>query len=74
MTSMRDDTIYLENSIEANLLDALLKEENIPHFIRSYGDLAYDGIFQLQRGWGCVESPKEYRDKIRILLQELRSQ
>ena len=70
---MKDDTIYLENSVEANLLDALLMEENIPHYIRSYGDLAYDGIYQLQKGWGCVEAPEEYRERIRTVLEELRS-
>ena len=70
---MKEDVIHLENNVEANLLETVLKEENIPHYIRSYSDLAYDGIYQFQLGWGCVEAPKEYRDRIRTLLEELRS-
>jgi hypothetical protein len=70
---MKDEPIYLENSVEANLVETVLKQEDIPHFIRSYGDLAYDGLFQFQKGWGCVEAPEEYREKIRAVLAELRS-
>ena len=68
----KEDIIELANGVEANLLSALLKEEEIPHYIRSYGDLAYNGIFQLQKGWGTVESPREYRSRILEILEGLR--
>ena len=45
----------LENEIEAQLLDSILNERNIPHHIQSYHDTAYDGLFQAQKGWGCVK-------------------
>jgi hypothetical protein len=36
----------LENEIEAQLLDSILNERNIPHHIQSYYDTAFDGLFQ----------------------------
>ena len=38
----------LENIIEAQLIDSILNEQNIPHMIRSFHDTAYDGLFQFQ--------------------------
>ncbi len=61
----------LDNEVQARVLDGLLKEHGIPHLIRSYHDLAYDGLFQSQKGWGHVEAPIEYRDVILSILQTL---
>ncbi|MFP3959408.1 MAG: hypothetical protein ACLFUM_06100 [Spirochaetaceae bacterium] len=54
----------LHNDAEARLLHAHLEERGIPHLVRSYHDPAYDGIFQVQFGWGHIEAPPEYRDAI----------
>lgn len=59
--------IALNNEMEAKLVEDLLRERNIPHRIRSYHDSAYDGLFQMQKGWGIVEAPEEYEDEIRSL-------
>jgi hypothetical protein len=56
--------LVLENEIEAQLLDSILTERDIPHFIKTYHDSAYDGIYQSQKGWGRVESPEEYKQEI----------
>ena len=56
--------LVLNNEIEAKLLSGLLKEKRIPHLIRSYHDSVYDGLFQLQSGWGHLEAPEEYRGEI----------
>ena len=63
--------IVLYNEIEADLLDEILTNENIPHLMRSYHDSAYDGIFQAQKGWGHIEAPENYKDKIIELYNEL---
>ena len=47
----------LENIIEAQLIDSILNEQNIPHMIRSFYDTAYDGLFQFQMGWGELCAP-----------------
>lgn len=64
----------LNNEIEARLLSSLLDEEEIPHFLRSYHDSAYDGIFQAQLGWGHVEADPRHHDRIAELLADLRGQ
>lgn len=56
--------LMFQNEIEAMLLDEILTDNKIPHLIRSYHDSAYDGLWQLQAGWGHLEAPEEYREEI----------
>jgi hypothetical protein len=63
--------IELKNGVEADLMTALLEERNIPHLVRSYHDSAYDGIFQVQMGWGHIEAPPEYQQEIERVYQDL---
>ncbi|MCL5270007.1 MAG: hypothetical protein M1457_05530 [bacterium] len=63
----------LDNEVEAQLLDSLLDEASIPHMMHSYHDAAYDGMFQLQMGWGCVIAPVQRRAEILDLLADLRA-
>jgi hypothetical protein len=63
--------LVLKNEIEANIIGTILKEKNIPHIIMSYYDSAYDGIFQIQKGWGYIEAPREYRNKILKIYQDI---
>ena len=63
--------LILENEIEAQLLDSILNEREIPHRIRSYHDSAYDGIYQTQKGWGRVDAPLEYKEEILSIYQDL---
>jgi hypothetical protein len=63
--------VVLENEIEARLMDSILTEQGIPHRMKSYHDTAYDGIFQVQKGWGHVEAPESYRDEIMAIQEDL---
>ncbi len=63
--------VVLKNEIEANIIATVLKEKNIPHIIMSYYDSAYDGIFQLQKGWGHIEAPPEYKDRILKIYRDI---
>ncbi len=63
--------LVLENEIEAQLLDLILKERNIPHLIRTYRDTAYDGLFQAHKGWGHIEAPLKYGEEIKEIYQDL---
>jgi hypothetical protein len=63
----------LENSIEAQLVCSILDQHSIPHRLRSYYDTAYDGLFQLQKGWGELWAPARHREEIRKLLDDVRS-
>jgi len=44
----------LGNEIEAQVLADVLEREAIHFVIESYRELAFDGLFLPQRGWGCV--------------------
>ena len=61
----------LNSEAQARILESKLKEENIPHILRSYQEAAFDGVFQLHKGWGHVEAPDEYRAEVIRILDDL---
>lgn len=63
--------LTLNNANEAHILDEILKERQIPHIIRSFHDSAYDGLFQIQSGWGQLDAPKEYKEEILRIYKSL---
>ncbi len=72
MEMKKQSEITLDNEIQARLLSSLLTEEEIPHYLRSFHDSAYDGIFQAQLGWGRIEADERHHEHIRELLEDLR--
>jgi len=66
--------LVLENEMEAQRLDSILEQENIPHVVRSYHDSVYDGIFQSQRGWGHLEAPEKYSEQIREIFEKMKNE
>ena len=63
----------LENAIEAQLIGSILGQRDIPHRLRSYYDTAYDGLFQLQKGWGKLYAPQSYKQEILQVIADVRS-
>jgi len=64
----------LENIVEAQLMESILKKKGIPHRIRSFHDTAYDGLFQFQKGWGEIFAPPELEQEILEILSLVRSE
>ena len=64
----------LENILEAQRLESILNEQNIPHRIRSFHDTAYDGLFQVQKGWGELFAPSEFKEEIFAVIKMIRSE
>lgn len=64
----------LDNAIEAQLIDSVLKDQDIPHMLRSYHDTAYDGLFQIQKGWGEVQAPAAFKETILEILESIRTE
>ena len=65
--------IIFNNEIEADLMDEILKEKQIPHLIQTYHSEIYDGLFQLNKGWGHIEAEKEYHDEIKSIYNDLKT-
>ena len=63
--------LVFNNEIEAKLLSEILTEKKIPHMVRSFHDSAYDGLFQVNAGWGILEGPEEFRDEIVKIYEEM---
>ncbi|AIS52553.1 hypothetical protein TKV_c13820 [Thermoanaerobacter kivui] len=64
--------LVLENEVEAKLIDGILKEKDIPHVIITYHDTAYDGLFQMVKGWGYIAAPQAYKEEILKIVEEIR--
>ena len=64
----------LESLVEAQVMESILTDQRIPHRIRSFHDTAYDGLFQLQKGWGDLYSPVSYESEIIDILTGIRTQ
>jgi len=64
----------LDNEVEAQLVDGLLSDQDIPHVMRSYHDSAYDGIFQGAGAWGHIEAPLSFHEHVMRVIKEIRRQ
>jgi len=64
----------LDTEIQAGLIDAVLSDRKIPHIMQTYHDSAYDGIFQVQKGWGVILAPREFRSEILAVLEDIKRQ
>ncbi len=62
----------LDNEFEAQLLESILQEHEIPHLLQSYHDDAYGNLFQTQKGWGIILAPESSRQEILEILQDIR--
>lgn len=71
LPDMFERILDIENEVEARLLEKVLKEQEIPFEIKSNHDTAYDGLFQLQLGWGYVLAPEEYREEVERIYRDL---
>ena len=64
----------LDNQIEAQLVTSILTDQGIPHHLRSFHDTAYDGLYQMQKGWGELSAPLPYRDRILDIIDRIRTE
>jgi hypothetical protein len=64
--------LTLENEIEKQVLASILDQEGIPYAVHSYYDSAYDGLWQAQNGWGRIEAPAQYKERILSLYRDMK--
>ena len=65
--------MILENAIEAQVVGSMLDQYQIPHRVRSFYDTAYDGLFQVQKGWGELTAPASYKKEILDIVKDIQS-
>jgi uncharacterized protein (UPF0147 family) len=63
--------LILKNEIEAELLNEILNDRNIPHMIRTFHDSAYDGMWQTDTAWGFLEADEENKEEIIKIYNEM---
>jgi hypothetical protein len=56
--------LVLNNEYEAELLEEVLLDKNIPHAIIALSDSVLGPITDLEYGWGYVEAPEKYSEQI----------
>ena len=64
----------LENTLEAQRIESILNDQQIPCRIRSFHDTAYDGLFQFQKGWGELYAPPAFKEEILAIVKMVRSE
>ena len=62
----------VENRFEGDRVTQALKEADIPFMMKSYLDTAYDGLYILQKGWGVVMVPREFKDEAKKIVSDLK--
>ena len=65
--------ITIGSEWESQIIEAELRERNIPHVMKSYHDSALDGIYQTQGGWGHIEAPPEFKEEIVLIVRSLQN-
>jgi hypothetical protein len=63
--------LILKNEIEAELLNEILNDRDIPHMIRTFHDSAYDGMWQTDTAWGFLEADEENKEEIIRIYNEM---
>jgi lipopolysaccharide heptosyltransferase I len=63
----------LSGPVEAQVITHLLGEDRIPHLVRRFREIAFDGIFEPQKGWGELLVPAERREEVCTLLELVRA-
>jgi len=61
----------LSNEFEAERLEEILKEKNIPYGLVPVSDSAFGSIEILENGWGYLEAPSRFRSEILKIYEDL---
>jgi hypothetical protein len=59
-----ENILVLSNLVEADLMDRLLFEADIPFYVRPWHDISFDGVFVEQNGYGWLMGRRADREKI----------
>ncbi len=63
----------LTGPVEAQVITHLLEQDQIPHLVRPFREIAFDGVFAPQKGWGELLAPPERKKEVLALLKGVRA-
>lgn len=63
--------LTLNSEMEAQVLENILNEQDIPHIIKNHHDTVYNGIYQMSSGWGHLEALPEDTEKIKAIYNDM---
>ncbi|MEX1028809.1 MAG: hypothetical protein WDZ91_02045 [Paenibacillaceae bacterium] len=63
----------LDNAFEASLVEQIMNDQEIPYVIQSYQDAVYGNLFQITKGWGAIQAPVSFKDRITTIVQDVRT-
>jgi len=63
--------LILDNEFEAELMEEVLMDKQIPYGIIIREDSALGGIVDLEEGWGYLEGPARCREEIMKIYKEI---
>jgi len=63
----------LGGPVETQVITHLLEQDDIPHLVHRFGEIAFDGIFVPQKGWAELLVPEERKDEVCALLEQVRA-
>jgi hypothetical protein len=61
----------LSNEFEAERMEEILKEKNIPYGLVPVSDSAFGSIEVLENGWGYLEAPARFKNEILKIYEDL---
>ena len=62
----------VENRFEGDRVSQALTEAGIPFLLKSFMDTAYDGLYVLQKGWGAVMVPEDFKEEAGRIVGEVK--
>jgi len=65
-----ENILILANMVEADLMERLLSEQDIPYYIRPWQDVSFDGIFVERKGYGWLMGRRADENIIRTIYKD----
>ena len=65
--------LVLGNQFEAERMEEILKDKEIPYAIIPLSDSSWGGIMGLEKGWGYLEAPARFRDEVQAIYNQISS-
>ena len=62
----------VDTRFEGDRVAQALKDAEVPFLIKSFHDTAYDGLYILQKGWGAVLVPEEFREQTEQVMVDIK--